>query len=223
MRSLLVFWLLLASAPAGGESKPDPSEWAIVPGVRVGPVRADTCHAALVEKLGPRRVRVADVPLGEGEIEQGSVLWPDDPTRRLEILWQDRQRRCWPGRVIIRNRARHWRTAEGIGLGTSLKQLERVNTRPFTLSGFGWDYGGTVISWQTGALDGKLKGCDPDCPPDRILVRLAPLPSRIRALARAEHEQVLGDRSISSSHPVMRKLDPRVVGLAVLFTKPEVK
>jgi hypothetical protein len=39
-----------------------------------------------------------------------------------------------------------WKAAHGITLGTSLVQLERLNRHPFTLAGFGWDYGGRVLA-----------------------------------------------------------------------------
>lgn len=38
--------------------------------------------------------------------------------------------------------------------GTSLKELQRLNGKPFRLFGFSWDYGGLVESWQKGRLVG---------------------------------------------------------------------
>ena len=43
-------------------------------------------------------------------------------------------------------------------LGTRLGRLTQLNGRPFTLSGFGWDYAGTVISWNGGRLGADSAG-----------------------------------------------------------------
>jgi hypothetical protein len=41
-----------------------------------------------------------------------------------------------------------WRTAEGITIGTPLRELERFNRRPFRLAGFAVDGAGAVVSWK---------------------------------------------------------------------------
>lgn len=57
--------------------------------------------------------------------------------------------------ATTRNPGGHWACAEhGIRIGTSLRDLNRLNGRPFDFSGFGWDYGGSPIDFRGGALEG---------------------------------------------------------------------
>jgi hypothetical protein len=39
---------------------------------------------------------------------------------------------------------------------SALRQLRKLNGKPFVLLGIGWDYSGTVVSWE----GGKLKRLD---------------------------------------------------------------
>jgi hypothetical protein len=86
-----------------------------------------------------------------------------------------------------------------VSLGTSLRDLERTNGRPFVLTGFGWDYGGGVVDWRGGALAGLLG--------DGVRLFLAPPPPR---RADGAYATVLGDREYASSLPAMRRLAPAV-------------
>jgi len=103
--------------------------------------------------------------------------------------------------LIIRGKASRWKTAHEISLGTSLTQLEQINGRPFVLSGFGWDYSGTVESWQNGALSKDLEGNG------RVILRLD---TEQKSANQADLGQVQGDRPFPSSDAVMQKVNPRI-------------
>lgn len=94
-------------------------------------------------------------------------------------------------------------------MGTSLKELERMNGRPFLLAGFAWDYSGTVTSWKKGAL---TKNFETD---GHVILRLDS--PRSNAVAEAEYNEVLGDRDYPSNNSVMQKLNPRVYQVVWLF------
>ncbi len=46
-----------------------------------------------------------------------------------------------------------YHTAEGLKMGSTLSDLLRVNGQKITFSGFGWDYGGYVQSYNNGTLE----------------------------------------------------------------------
>ncbi len=46
----------------------------------------------LQQRFGEAKVRVADVPGGEGETSRGVILFPDDPARRAYLYFQDEKR-----------------------------------------------------------------------------------------------------------------------------------
>ena len=107
--------------------------------------------------------------------------------------------------MIIRGTQSKWQVGQGISLGTSLQELERLNGRPFVLAGFGWDYAGVVTDWKGGVLDSTLAG---------VKLYLDPGPAQQPS---ATYSQVLGDRDYSSDLPAMQQLDPKVGQIFVDF------
>jgi hypothetical protein len=158
---------------------------------------------------GPPNVRQAQIQLGEGETAPGTVLFPDDSLKRIEILWQDVPRRRFPSRAILRGSKSVWKLPRGISLGTSLRELEGMNGSPFTLAGFAWDYEGVVFSWAGGALDTALAGAKLYLAPDG------------KARSDSAYGRTLGDREYSSSVEAMQQMNPRVYQIFVDFPSVE--
>jgi hypothetical protein len=148
--------------------------------------------------------------LGEGEYEPGTVIYPNDPTRIIEIVWKDARRKRFPKRIQLTGERSVWRTRHGISLGTRLKELERINGKPFVLTGFSWDYEGTVVSWEGGKLerdfekDGRV-----------VLLRLSDQTDS--GVSGEDAGSVAGDRDFPSSHQVMQKINPKVYQIIVEF------
>lgn len=92
--------------------------------------------------------------IGEGFCVPGALLFADTDDE-LEIAWQD-SARTRISMVTARRTAGRWATPAGVRVGTTLAELEELNGGPFTLSGFGWDYGGGLGSWENGRLAGTL-------------------------------------------------------------------
>jgi hypothetical protein len=183
-------------------------DWLIVPGERVGPVTVETTEAELVRLLGSDNVKPTEVHVGEDFFEPGAVLYPEDSTRRLHVIWSDTANRARPKRVYARADSSRWHLQSGITFGTTLSELERRNGKPFVLAGFEWDYSGTVTSWEDGDL-GQLDG-----PVMRVLLRLDP---PWEGHPDSVYYAVSGDRDFSSDHWAMRQLDPAVYEILVIF------
>jgi hypothetical protein len=195
-----------ATTPAGdNNATAAASPWHIAPGRAAGPVTATSSEADLAKHYGGASVKPTRIELGEGETTPGTVLFPDDSSRRAEIVWQDTLGRTRPSRLILRGNRSQWTVGPDISLGTSLKELERINGRPFTLAGFGWDYAGVVTEWGGGTLDSALAG---------VKLYLDPGPEQYQS---TPYSQVLGDRDYSSSLPPMQQLNPRVAQIFVDF------
>ena len=86
--------------------------------------------------------------------------------------------------------------------------MAALNGKPFTLSGFEWDYGGFVSDWQGGALATAAGGC-------RIGVRFAPPGNLPEALSR----KVSGDMQLSSSSADVRAAKPVVTELSIMWPR----
>lgn len=180
-------------------------EWTIVPDRSVGPLTRESSETQLKQRYGPEMVSSSRIQIGEGETMAGTVLFPGDSLRTAEIIWADSVSRRSPARFILRGSRSMWQTAEGISLGTTLQELERLNGRPFMLAGFGWDYGGVVTDWGGGALDSALGD---------VKLYLDPGSEQYQS---APYSQVLGDRDYSSSLKPMQQMNPKVSQIFVDF------
>lgn len=167
-----------------------------------GSIDAKTTRDDLVRLFGKENVVDREVDVGEGETAPGTVVFPDDPERSVDLQWKNPDARDTLRFVTVRGKSTRWKTIHDIGLGTSLKELERINGRPFHMSGFGWDYSGTVYSWDGGLLQQELEG------KGRLLLRLDSAQQNV--LSDKEQAEVMGDRDFSSHHLLMQKLNPTV-------------
>lgn len=188
------------------------NDWLIVPGERVGPITATWTEDMLVAYFGRENVRRgASVCSFEGTHRGGTFLYADRPALGLGITWKDRATRSLPGFICIgsftgASDISQWHSAEGISLGTSLQELEKLNGWPFQLYGFGWDYSGCIHSWDGGNLARVLvreRGT--------LALRLAEPPYH-----RQPHE-IYGDGPMLSTQPLLRKLNPGVFMMYVSF------
>lgn len=153
-----------------------------------------------------RQARMADIGIGEGETERGVVLYPNDPRRRIEILFWGPARHA-PSSVRFSGEGALW-TVWGIRLGDRLESVRQRNGRAFTLQQFGADYGGTLQSLEGGSLE---PGQRLDCAPWMVFA----------SAADAQYpESLTGDGTISSDHPDMGKARARVEILGLSFPPP---
>ena len=162
-------------------------------------------HAALVKRFGRENVVVAQLDGAEGETERGTVVYPKDPARRIEVFWWDSKALRRPASVVVQNKSR-WvvRTqARTIAVGTPIAAVEEANEKPFALFGFEWDMGGYSAGWKGGRLDAIDGGCS-------LSVRFNPDPRASAAVAK-----VAGDRQFGSSAPAIKATRPTVSKLSL--------
>ena len=177
-----------------------------------GPVFGpETTLESLAAAFGEANVVSADVHVGEGFYEPGTVIFGDTEDR-VDVTWKDPLDPRSPDRVRIQGDGSSWETPPGLRVGLDLHSVEEINGGPFQLTGFGWDYSGTVVSWEGGRLEASPGA---RC---RIIARLLPAtwfgddPEVSQA-----RSQVLGSSSHSSEHPAMQLLNPTVYELLIVF------
>ena len=115
-----------------------------------GPFGRNASHADLVKAFGSDNVVYRDVEGVEGQPIKASVVYPNDPKAKLEVIWSDEKARRGP-QVWVKDQST-WAAANRIRIGTPLAEVQQLNGKPFKLTGFDWDYGGRVTDWQGGAL-----------------------------------------------------------------------
>jgi hypothetical protein len=193
--------------------------WEIVPGRSVGPITRDTSEKDLIRIYGASFVKRVNVDVGEGETQPGTVVFPANPAKKIFILWRDPATRLHPESVSIRGKNSLWKTDRGITIGTPLKTIEELNGGAFALTGFAWDYSGTVLHSNGGRLSelGNEKG--EDIEGRTLILRLEPTSAQ---QSTAAYNSVMGDGKFLSNHAAMQKLNPRVYEMIVEFPEAAV-
>jgi hypothetical protein len=162
---------------------------------RVGAiVKGATEPAELARIYGAGNVSYEKVHLAEGEYRQGAVIYRGT-ANELQVGFTEDGKKI----EFIRIAGSGWKSKEGIRIGTTLAELERINGGPFKFLGFGWDNGGNVVNAA------KL--------PKGVIISLSPTRNRESKQAR----QVQGDNEFSSRHPAFKNLGVVVSGLTVTF------
>jgi len=208
---LIASFLSSTPGPQSAPSRPAPvvQRWLIAPVNQHAEIEARTSLTDLQRRFGRGNVTQAKVDLGEGESVDGTVIYADDPTLRVEIVWKDASLDA-PATARVSGKGSKWGIAPGITLGTSLKRIERLNGGPFTLTGFAYDYSGTVIDWNGGRL-ASLRSGSP-----HAFIRLKP-DNTAATPSNADYNDVLGDRDFRSNRDAMQRLNPRVYEIVVSF------
>ncbi|MGH9557915.1 MAG: hypothetical protein ACRD30_01655 [Bryobacteraceae bacterium] len=196
-----------------------PADWTVVPGVRVGPITASTVRADLDRAFPEGAVENGEIELDEGVVQQGTFVYRKNSSQTLAISWNPDGH---PKQIFVcfglRRGECQWAVPPGIKMGMHLNQIEALNGKPFSISGFGFDYGGNVLSWNGGKLESL------DCN-GRVVLTLDAQRSDgqfVPALTQQELRAIIG-HPVSSAEPAMRKLNPRVVGILFQFAGPDSK
>lgn len=163
---------------------------------------AGVTPASLAERFGAENVRTQTMPGPEGESYEATLVFANDPTRRLEISWNEDKTAI--ASATVGDPGTQWRGAEGYTIGTPIGDIERLNVMPFKLWGFDWDYGGWVSDWNAGTLSqSTVPGCT---------VRM-----RFEPRSQTNTSSASGDSEFSSNDPAMRAADPAVGSFGLLF------
>jgi len=158
----------------------------------------DSTHLKLAVKYDSRNLVFGQVDGPDGTKIPGSILFPSDPRRRLEVLWANEGARA-DVQVISINGKSQWSAPRGLKLGLGVAVLEKMNGRPFKLSGFGADGAASVLGWEGGSLSTLPGGC-------KVGMRLF----EDRKSPEAARKAVAGDKELMSNDAGLRSVKPTV-------------
>ena len=163
-----------------------------------GTFAKDSSHVKLATAFNSKNIAFTDVEASDGGKVPASVLFPNDPKRRLEVWWSNPTTRSDIHLIVIGGQST-WTAPGGMRLGQTLEQVEKINHKPFKLKGFDKDHIATVSDWDGGALTPVVGGCN------------AGLSLRADAKASAEKiGAVSADKEYSSSDPAIRATRPTI-------------
>lgn len=186
--------LLIAGCPV----RQNTQDLLVIPGERVGPITAETRREDLDALFG--RENVADIqhPTFEGETMPGTVIFPES-AKEAVVLWVRQNPTLTVDRVVIIGS--QWSLPSGLNKGDDLAAVEALNSSPFMIYGFEWDYGGLGY-FKGGTLDRK-----------------ATVQFRPTLTQGADYADATGDKLFHSDDPAMLAVDPRVEEVAIILQK----
>lgn len=84
-----------------------------------------------------------------------------------------------------------------------------MNGGPFTVMGFGWDLGGTIVNWNRGKLDELTTGSP------RVFIRLSP--GETPSALEKDRSAVIGEKEFGSEIAPMQRLNPKVRQMVIVY------
>jgi Bacterial SH3 domain len=187
--------------PANPDAKTD--AFLIVPGQSVGKITKPTDRPGLVTIFGAANV--------EDFMEQGPEGIGEAPATRvkiggkqsLRVIWKDDTRKQIGSIAIYDAR---WHLADGLAVDMTVAALQEKFGK-FEFYGFGWDYGGTVISENNPKLDKYRKSTGVNF--------MLGVPSGRCQQFQADCRSVSGDSTFGSDNPRLKSLMPKIEVLYV--------
>lgn len=132
----------------------------LVTNAMAGKINSNTMFHQLLSLFGPTSVKTGDIPMAEGTTFPGAMVL-EGSEDALDVIFVNDFR---TGEFVAKNgkfedgakavvfHGRNWRTAEGIGIGSTLAEVEKANGKPFELGQFETDMHGQVWSWNEGTF-----------------------------------------------------------------------
>lgn len=197
MRTLLCLLFAFTAVSAHAQDSADNT---IVLGKRVGLIKPGMTATELERAYGKANVKHEDIPGAEGETIPGARLFADTD-REVEVIWDpenEKKKVVFDVHVI----GTAWKFENGLKTGMTLEEVEKINGKPFKISGFAWDYGG-YANFEGGKLAGKVS------------LRFNPSTEDIP-------EYLQGDKELSSTDKKLRAVKPVVeTPISVFMKRPE--
>lgn len=161
---------------------------------------------AIQNKFGEANLKKDTTIAGpEGTKIDVSVLFPYTADEVI-IYWRDKRIYSQLDAVVIRcdsvGYLGKWHSRLGLQAGQNLENVISLNQKPFTISGFGWDYGGHILSWEGGRLDNK-----------KVTGRFADFYKN--KISDAEYQSISGDTEFNIGLEAIKKLNPILDELTV--------
>jgi hypothetical protein len=137
---------------------------------------------------------------------RGSIIFPNSKKQAF-VYFHD-------GNIVdvtIKGESADWKTKSGLYLGMTLSEVQAINAKNFTLSGFNWSHGGSVVSWEGGKLTG-----------DSTLSHLAVfsnVSNEHQGISDEAYKLISGEVEFDVRHPDIQKLNPKIDLISLVVPK----
>ncbi|MGB3337580.1 MAG: hypothetical protein WBA73_10410 [Devosia sp.] len=171
-----------------------------------GAFAIDSSEARLIEIYGADNVVTGIVPGPEGTEMLATTVFPDDAEQSLQFVWWDEEGLSGPSYIEL---PAGIVAPGGVRVDQSLAEVEALNGEPFSLLGFGWDYGGSA-GFETGALSDLAGDCNLNLRFDANFY-----PQDVDTLPTQ------GDVVLSSDDPLLARMQVRIYGMSIGYPHPD--
>ena len=182
------------------------------------PIAWDATEETLKTQYGAENVVHKDVGGPEGSELFASIVNEKTPETSFIVVWADDEKRANPQTLMFNaiwddetgalKGAPGYTSEEGVKVGMPIEEVEKINGKPFKLSGFGWDYGGTAQGFDGGKLQ---QAEDTKCW----------LAMTFATTAEKVPDSVLGDQEISSNAKDVLAAKPVVAQFTLSYVRPD--
>lgn len=146
-----------------------------------------TTPEQLINMYGKQNIALRDAADFEGnDIGKAYYVFPDTDNE-LEVFFSGDTAKI----VSFTRENAKWKSPFGIKVGDPIEKITKMNGRSFRFNAFEWENGGTIDSWQGGALDNKGV---------YILFKA------VRTGDNKLYDQVTGDKKLSSDNSTVKKI-----------------
>jgi hypothetical protein len=118
-----------------------------------GPITPQTDFAGLQQLYGAANIKDERI-CGPECIDSINVTFVyRDTDKEITVYWADS---AWHKTIVFLecySEKSPYRTPTGLRIGSTLRQLLALNGKKISFSGFDWDYGGSIHSYNGGTLD----------------------------------------------------------------------
>ena len=178
----------------------DPSieaaEFLIQPGVGFGAISKDSTTESIRARYGAENYVMEERTLAPDFTTKVGILFPGDKEKELWVIFEEGK--IAQLRVPNTSETSKWKTVDGLGLGSSLEEVYKVNGTHFEMNGLMQEYAGAVKDWRGGRLDSLTMSI------------AAPFDDQ------GKFKALTGD-SIASDDPLLKELQPKVYSLGIQF------
>lgn len=114
-----------------------------------------------------------------------TIIYPETKNEAI-IYWKDSAYHKTIGMIRCYSSGASYHTSTGIKIGSGITDLLKLNGQKITFYGFGWDYGGGIISFNKGALE------------------KSPVHFELDAISEIDNN-LLGDTELHTDMPLVKK------------------
>lgn len=154
----------------------------------------------LIAKYGAKSVIVDTSIVTGDDTLRGAIIFPGT-AKQANVFFHEGK----ISDVSVQGESSVWKTASGLYLGLSLQDVEKINAKNFTISGFGWAHGGSVVSWEGGKLAG-----------DSTLTHLVSFRNKRQNISIEEFKKVSGEAEFDVRHALIQQMNPALEQITIL-------